>query len=155
MDTRALHELMRQKITKVVFEQMFREAGTYTVVPLRTDETSDALLPHRRHSYIRKILENLKAAPDFALISQDKTDVLVVEVAYTKKADSVWFADAAHSILRRWDPAYIFLATENGFYFESCAAVRKGNGSIKHLSERWIRRDIQDKYLDLLQDYIR
>ncbi|MCX7996530.1 MAG: hypothetical protein N2691_02080 [Patescibacteria group bacterium] len=155
METRALHRLIRRKITATVFEQMFREAGRYTVIPIGHADSIETLSEHKRHPYVRKILENLTAAPDYVLISQDKTDVMVVEVDYMRRIDRETIADRIHTILRRWDPSYLFLATGSGFYYENCTAIRAENGSIKRLTERWVRKDIQDKYYHLLEDYIR
>ncbi len=155
MDTRSLQTLMNQKIAKIIFEEMFREAGKYVVIPIGYDTTEPNLSPYKRHSYVKKILDNLKAAPDFVLISRDKTDVIVVEVEYIPKLVPDKLGDKVHTLLRRWDPSYVFLVTQTGFYFEHCSVVKAENGHIKTLSERWVRAEMQNKYLDLLHHYIR
>lgn len=155
MDTRTLHETMRKRISQIIFEQMMKEAGKYTVIPIGYDTTVPDLTPYKRHAYVKKILDNLKAAPDFVLISADKTDVIVVEVLYMEHLDTEQLADKVHTIVRRWDPSYVFLVTQQGFYFDNCTQIRAENGLIKSLSESWIRMDLQHKYLDLVHDYVR
>lgn len=154
MDTRSLQQLMNQKIAKIIFEEMFREAGKYVIIPIGFDSEPE-LSTYKRHSYIKKILDNLKTAPDFVLISRDKTDVIVVEVEYISTLVPDKLGDKVHTLLRRWDPSYVFLATQTGFYFEHCSVVKAENGHIKTLSERWVRAELQNKYLDLLHHYIR
>jgi hypothetical protein len=155
MDTASLRNVMNQKISELIFEQMFLEAGKYTIVPIGYDRTVPELSPFKRHVYVKKILDNLKAAPDFVLISQDKTDVIVVEVEYMPEFVPDKLGDMVHTILRRWDPSYVFLATQHAFYFEHCSVIKQENGHISSLSERWVRLDIQNKYLDLLHHYLR
>lgn len=155
MDTSSLQKLMNQKIAEIIFEQMFREVGKYVIIPIGYDNTVPELQSFKRHTYVKKILDNLKAAPDFVLISQDKTDVMVVEVEYMPTFVPEKLGDMVHIILRRWDPSYVFLVTQTGFYFEHCSTIKAENGHIKTLSERWARMDIQNKYLDLLHHYIR
>lgn len=155
MDTKQLQTLFNRKIAEVIFEQMFREAGKHIIVPIGYESTIPELIPFRRHTYVKKIIDNLKAAPDFVMISNDKTDVIVVEVAYVPEMLPSKLGDMVHTLLRRWDPSYVFLATQHGFYFEKSSEIKAENGHIKMLSERWIRREVQDKYLDLLHHYIR
>jgi hypothetical protein len=155
MQTAELKKLFNQKITEHIFQYMFREAGKYTVIPIGYEATAEELEPYKRHAYVRKVLDNLKAAPDFVLISKDKTDVIVVEVEYIAKAEPEDIGDMVHTVLRRWDPSYVFIATQTGFYFDSCNSVKAENGHIKLLSEHWVKMDMQHKYLELLHYYVK
>lgn len=155
MQTSELRRIFHQKIVEHVFQYMFREAGKYTVVPIGYEATTEELEPYKNHVYVRKVLNNLKAAPDFVLISKDKTDVIVVEVEYMPKMEPELVGDMVHTVLRRWDPSYLFIATQTGFYFDACSHIKADNGHIKLLSERWIKMDQQHKYLDLLHDFVR
>jgi hypothetical protein len=87
MQTSELRKVFHQKIAEHIFQYMFREAGKYTVIPIGYESTADELEPYKQHVYVRKVLNNLKAAPDFVLISKDKTDVIVVEVEYFPKME--------------------------------------------------------------------
>lgn len=155
METKALHTLFNRKISEIIFEQMFLESGKYTIVPIGYDRTVPELTPYKRHSYVKKVLDNIKAAPDFVLISKDKTDVIVVEVQYMPNLIPNKLGDIVHTLLRRWETSYVFLATQQAFYFEHCSVIKAENGHIKSLSERWVRMDVQNKYLELLHHYIR
>lgn len=155
MQIAELKHIFNQKISEHIFQYMFREAGKYTLIPIGYETTAENLEPYKRHTYVRKILNNLKAAPDFVLISQDKTDVIVVEVEYFPKMEPETVGDMVHTVLRRWDPSYVFIATQTGFYFDSCNSVKSENGHIKLLSEHWVKLELQHKYLDLLHYYVK
>lgn len=155
MQTAELKKVFNQKITEHIFQYMFRESGKYTVIPIGYEATVEELEPYKRHAYVRKVLNNLKAAPDFVLISKDKTDVIVVEVEYIAKPEPQDIGDMVHTVLRRWDPSYVFIATQTGFYFDSCNSVKAENGHIKLLSEHWVKMEAQHKYLELLHYYVK
>jgi hypothetical protein len=154
--TASIANAIRDRIVETVFEKMFREAGNHIVVPIGYDYTAPELAEHSRHPYVKKVLDNLRSAPDFVLISNDRTEVFVVEVQYRASPYPNDLEELAFSLLRRWDPSYIFLATPQGFYFDSCQGIReRGSSNIAHLSERWIRQEIQLKYLDILHHFVR
>lgn len=49
-----------------------------------------------------------------------------------------------------WNPSYIFLASESGFYFDSIHDVIENKGNINRLKHPNIPNKLQEKYLELL-----
>ena len=75
-------QLIKGKIAETIFEEMFRVSEEFTIIPVGYEHTTPILAQFQHHAQIKEVLENLKSAPDFALISQDKSQVYLVEVKY-------------------------------------------------------------------------
>ena|SRR3989338_3767030 len=58
-------------------------------------------------------------------------------------------------VFKRWPGAYIFLATQEGFFFGRCERIVEEDGAIEPLSTEWVNTNKQKEYLDLLCKYIR
>ena len=76
------HELIKGRIAETVFEQMIRYEGRYDVIPFGYEHTMPLLMQYQQLIEIKQVMENIKDAPDFALISNDKRKVYLVEVKY-------------------------------------------------------------------------
>jgi hypothetical protein len=61
----------------------------------------------------------------------------------------------ATEIFERWKLAHIFIATPTGFYFDFCTDLIKDNAVPTQLSEKLVSKELQEKYLGLLKDFIR
>jgi hypothetical protein len=153
MDINYTRNLIKGKITEVIFEEMFRSAEEFTVLPIGYEHTVPELAQYQHHVHIQKVLNNLRHAPDFALISQDKSNVFLVEVKYRTvyKEDDV--TRIAKDLYEKWNPIFLFLATKDNFYFESCKAIMENNGKASLLSDAWIKNEVQSQYLRLLQEF--
>ena len=68
-------DLIKGKIAEIVFEQMFREEGEFTILRLGYEYTSPQLAQYKNHIEVQQVLNTIKSAPDFALISHDKKRV--------------------------------------------------------------------------------
>ena len=73
-------DLIKGRIAETVFEQMIREEGRYTVIPFGYEHTMPTLAQYRDHAVLKQVMANISDAPDFALVSQDKKEVHLVEV---------------------------------------------------------------------------
>jgi len=155
MDISYTRNLIKGKITEVVFEEMLRPTGEFTVIPIGYEHTMPELAQYQHHVHIQKVLENIRHAPDFALISQDKTNVFLVEVKYRKEFNQKDLQDIAISLSEKWNPCFLFVASKEHFYFDSALDIQKNNGSIKKLTASWVTYDIQKNYLELLNEFIR
>ncbi len=51
---------------------MFIASNKFTVIPIGYAHTIPELAQYRHHIQIQQILNNIRNAPDYALISQDK-----------------------------------------------------------------------------------
>lgn len=145
--------LIKGKITETIFEEMFRTTGEFTILPTGYEHTIPELAQYQHHIQIQKVLENIRQSPDFILLSQDKTKVFLVEVKYRKNLITDEVCEIAKTTLELWNPSYLFVASMNGFYFSSCNNIQNNRG-IEALSDKWIERDIQKRYHELLNEFI-
>lgn len=145
-------ELIKGKIAEVVFEQMIREEGVYTTIPFGYEYTVPTLAQYQHLAEIKQVMNNIKDAPDFALISDDKSKVYLVEVKYRSVIDKDELKKIASNLLQRWNPSWIFLATKEGFYCAPSSAIAQG-GEISRLSSSWVSTERQCEYLKLLNEF--
>lgn len=153
MDRKYTEDLIKGKITEVIFEEMFRVSGEFTIIPLGYEHTTPILAQYQHLAHIQKVLDNIRHAPDFALISQDKTKVFIVEVKYRVELDNNEILKIAED-LHSWEPCFIFVATKDNFYFESVQEIARNKGNIKELTDSWISNEIQEESLYLLRKFI-
>lgn len=145
-------ELIKGRIAEVVFEQMVRDEGKYTVIPFGYEHTMPTLAQYRHLAGISKIMDNISDAPDFALISEDKTQVYLVEVKFRTGLVLEEIKRCAENLLKRWEYSWIFVATPKGFYCSMCKWIIRDN-NINILSEEWISKERQEEYLKLLNEF--
>lgn len=155
MDTNFSKDLIKGKIAEIIFEQMFREAGEYTIIPFGYENIVPELVNCGKSANAKKVIKNISSSPDFALISRNKESVFLVEVKYRHRLDKEEVKNLAEEQKFRWHPSWIFLATLDGFYFNSCSDIIKNNGEATVLKNGWIEKDLQDKYLKLLNEFER
>jgi len=145
--------LIKGKIAQIIFEQMFREQGEYTVIPFGYENILPEIFPQRNNfEGAQKAIDNIRNAPDYTLISAKKEKVYLVEVKYRRELNVEGIKDVAAKQMRRWNPSCIFVATQDGFYFDLCSAILKNN-KVSNLTERMISRELQSKYLQLLNEF--
>jgi hypothetical protein len=153
-----IRNLIKGKIIEVIFEQMMTHSKEFKVVPLGYEFTVPylALKKHDTHrKLINKITENLADAPDFLMFTESD-DVYLVEVKYRKHISDEEVLTMAKKVYGKWDYAWLFLATPNGFYFQPCSEIIKSEGHITPLLERWKHVDasVAQKYLQILGEFI-
>lgn len=146
--------LIKGKIAEVIFQQMFREQGGYTIIPFGYEYTVPQLTQcQNANPQARRVINNIKHAPDFALVSSDNQNVYLVEVKFMRQySEKYALADAKYQ-KDRWDPSYIFIATLEGFYFDSCTNIIARNGQAEKLSDNWVKHEIKLQSLELLLKY--
>ena len=144
-------KLIKGKIAETVFEQMMREKREYTVIPFGYEHTVPTLTQYRDIVEVKSIIDNIADAPDFALISEDRTKIYLVEVKYQKTFDIEQLKGFAQKSLGRWQYPWLFIATPQGFYYGICHEIIKGN--IKELPDSWASKECRDGYLELLNEF--
>ena len=145
--------LIKGKIAQIIFEQMFREQGEYTVIPFGYENILPEIFPQRNNfEGAQRAIDNIRHAPDYTLISAKKEKVYLVEVKYRKELNIEEIKSIAAKQIQRWNPSCIFVATQNGFYFDLCSAILRKN-NIQKLTETMVSREKQNKYLILLNDF--
>lgn len=146
-------ELIKGRIAEVIFEQMFRESGKFTILKAGYENTLPELAQYHHLVEVQKVLDNIRHSPDFILISQDKTEVYLVEVKYRAHPINGEVKEIAGSILEKWNPSWLFLASPSGFFFEPCHTIVNNKGNIGRLYDKWVDNDIQKSYLELLNQF--
>lgn len=146
-------QLIKGKVAEMIFDQMFRRVSTYTVIPFGYEAIIPELMQYAEREDRNVLMENIRNAPDFALVSHDPKSVLLVEVKYRTRIDMEEVKDTARRICRQWKLAQIFYATPNGFFFDSCSDI-EGQDSLTPLDTDTIPAEIQSEYIKLLKDFI-
>jgi len=147
--------LIKGKIAQIIFEQMFREQGEYTVIPFGYENILPEIFPQRNNfEGAQRAIDNIRHAPDYTLISAKKEKVYLVEVKYRRELNIEEIKNIAAKQIQRWHPSCIFVATQNGFYFDLCSSILK-RSNIQKLTDRMISKEIQDKYRILLNEFER
>jgi hypothetical protein len=154
MDLNYTRNLIKGKITEVIFEEMFRTSGEFDIIPIGYEHTTPILAQYQHHFEIRQVLDNIRNAPDFALISQDKTKVFLVEIKYREKMVKSNLLYIAEKTIGQYNPCFLFIATKDKFYFSPCKSVINSNGELEELRESWIKKEIQRSYLLLLKSFV-
>jgi len=147
-------DLVKGRIAETVFEQMYRDTGNFTVLEFGYEKIVPELVQGGYHER-DDIVETLRNAPDFAVIDNRKKHVRLIEVKYRRRFLSEETLATAERMQKTWNPSYLFIATLSGFYFDSIEYIIQRNGFITPLSDDEIPKDIQEKYLAVLQEFER
>src|SRR3989338_4763843 len=94
--------LIKGKIAEVIFEQMMREEKRYTIIPFGYEHTMPMLAHYQHLVEIKHIIKNISEAPDFVLISEDKSKLFLVEIKYQSKLNIDKLKDHANKLLGKW-----------------------------------------------------
>lgn len=148
--------LIKGKIGEAIFDQMLREQGNFTVIPFGYDRIIPEVSQHARKAKYQGVIDNIRSAPDFALVSHNREEVFLVEVKYrTDLGQSMeGLIEIAEKIQDKWQLVWMFVCTPEGFYFNRTSEIIK-NKKLTPMGEQWVCRDLQEKYLRLLRDFIR
>jgi hypothetical protein len=147
------HDIIKGRIAETIFEMMFRETGEYTILRFGYEYTLPELVQYKKYLRMPEALDNINNSPDFILVSKDRTKVYLVEVKYRTKIDYHEILKIAENTASRWHSPYLFLATPDRFYFEPCNTIKNKKGLIGELFESKIPKEIQEKYLKLLNEF--
>ena len=148
------HKLIKGKITELIFEQMFRNMGEFTVIPFGYESTLPEIAQNSNQVEYQFVLEQIRTAPDFAIVSHNKKKVFLVEVKYFNNHTEKEIKEVAEKIHNRWKVVWLFVATPQGFYFASCSKIIKNEGKISKLGTNWVNQELQDNFLWTLKDFI-
>lgn len=144
--------LVKGKIAETVFAQMLRETGEFTVLEFGYEK----VIPELIQSGISgedEMIETLRTAPDFAVINRLTKEVRLIEVKYRKNIRPSDIARLAKRMSESWNPSYLFVASESGFYFDDIAKIIENNGEISPLKHPQISDELQSQYLKILNDF--
>lgn len=146
-------QLIKGKIAEMIFDQMFRREKKFTVIPFGYEAIIPELMQYADKAKRRELIDNVRSAPDFALVTHSPEAVVLVEVKYRSRVDMVGIREHAEEICDRWKLVWLFVATPEGFYFDSCNELLRKN-ELSPLSDAVIPTVIQKEYLQLLREFI-
>lgn len=150
---RFTEDLIKGKIAETVFEQMFRASKKFIVHQFGYEHTLPELAQYQHLVEIQDVLKNIRNAPDFVLVTNDRKGVYLVEVKYRHERKDEEVRTIAEHILGTWNPSWLFVASPDGFFFSPCSSIVKQDGKIAPLAASWIPREEQKRYLALLDKY--
>lgn len=147
-------QLIKGKIAEMIFEQMLRDSGHFTVLGFGYEKVLPELMHRQADIEAKTTMEIIRRAPDFAIINNDSHEVHLIEVKFRSHNSPANILKIAQQLHASWKPAYLFLATPHGFYFGKTAEIIKAEGHIYPLDHPQISQDLQMKYLGLLNQFI-
>jgi len=144
--------LVKGKIAETVFSQMFRDSGNFTVLEFGYEKIVPELV-QQGYDEKSEILETLKTAPDFAVINKNSKEIRLIEVKYRHTLRDDDILKCAQRMLDSWNPSFLFLATQDRFYFDEVKTICDKKGVISLLDYSVVSKDLQDKYSKILKDF--
>jgi hypothetical protein len=144
--------IIKGKIAEIIFERMLREAGLFTVMHFGYEYILPELANGSKFDRETETMKVIRRAPDFAIINNETKKVHLIEVKYRSSRKNYDILNIALQMSEAWNPSYIFLATKEGFYFDSIKDVVKNKGEISELKHKNIPPELQKKYLKLLNE---
>ncbi len=144
--------LVKGKIAETVFAQMLRSTGFFTVLEFGYEKIIPELVG-RGKGGDSEMVETLRTAPDFAVINNMTKEVHLIEVKYRTRFTKQHVLDIAERMSRNWNPSYLFLASEDGFYFGEAKSLVGNGGDIKQLNHPQIPIEAQSEFLKILNDF--
>lgn len=146
--------LVKGRIAETLFEQMLRDAGSYTILSFGYEHIIPELAHRQNDIHAEETMEIIRVAPDFAVIDNDTHEVYLIEVKYMMNPSADWILADAKRMHQSWKPSYLFLSTPKGFYFDKASVVVQKGGVISALNLPKISKELQEKYTKLLNEFI-
>lgn len=150
------HELIKGKIAELIFAQMIRSTGTYTILEFGYEKTLPSLAQmHPKSPSSAETMEIIKRAPDFTIINHSSKEVHLIEVKYVHNLKDSNTLRTARIIEKSWKRAALFIATPSGFYFDTLENIIKNKGAITPFKHSKISQKTQAEYIALLNEFIK
>lgn len=146
--------LIKGKIGEMIFEQMLNEVDAFTVLSFGYENVLPELAQIQGEVNADAAMEAIRRAPDFVVINNETHDVYLVEVKYRTRMSLGDNLKEADRMFRSWKPAFLFLATPHGFYFDSAKNIVHSKGEMKPLGNEYFSKELQEKYITLLKEFI-
>lgn len=147
-------KLVKGRIAETLFEQMLRDAEAFTILEFGYEKVLPELAHRLKDTNEEETMKIIRRAPDFAVIDNASHDVFLIEVKYLMHPNENLILQNALKIHEYWKPAYLFLATPSGFYFEKASEIINTNGKMKHFNHLKVPLELQNKYINLLNELI-
>lgn len=148
------HELVKGKIAEIVFEQMIHNTKGYTILEFGYEKVVRQLAKERKSEEAKDTIEIIRRAPDFAIINEETHDISLIEVKYMNNPTSQRVLAAAQDIKKSWKKSCLFVASPNGFYFDTVDNIIQNKGSIRPFTHKMISEITQKRYLEIMNEFI-
>ncbi len=150
--------LIKGKIAEIVFEQLLRDLGGYTVLNFGYEKVLPELSKYVSEKFdekkeIDRTLNVIRRAPDYAVISHAKKKVTLIEVKWMTNISTAKVLDIAVSMSESWNPSGLFIATPEGFYFDEIEDIINKKGIIREYSHPNLTEAKKQKYIKILNDF--
>lgn len=147
-------KLVKGRIAETLFEQMLRDTGCFTILAFGYESVIPELAHRQNDIRAQETMEIIRRAPDFAVINNKTHDVHLIEVKYMMRPKKEWILRDANRMFESWKPSYLFLATPEGFFFDKASTIIETRGEVKSLNHPQIPKELQEKYIKLLNEFI-
>jgi hypothetical protein len=148
------HELIKGKIAEIIFEQMIHSTKGYTILEFGYEKVVRQLAKERKNENAKSTIEIIRRAPDFAVINENTHEITLIEVKYMNDPKSARVLRAAKDIKKSWKKASLFVASPDGFYYDSVDDIIANKGSIQDFKHSSIPTKKMSQFLDLLNEFI-
>ena len=149
------YQLIKGRVTETIFEQMLREAKCFTILAFGYENTLPELMHRQQDMQTQQTMDIIRRAPDFVVINDETHDVHLIEVKYRKHIVENYTLGIAQRMFESWKPSYLFLASQDGFYFGKVSDIVRDGGKISPLVHKNLPQELQNKYLALLKEFIK
>ncbi len=142
--------LIKGRAAETIFAQMLRETKKFTVLEFGYEKIVPELV---QSDFVNdQTIETIRRAPDFAVINRGTKEVKLIEVKFQKRLSESFTLIAARKMMEAWNPSYLFIVSEDGFFFDDIKTIVENNGKISPLNHPFISKELQEKYLNLLRE---
>ncbi len=146
--------LIKGKIAENIFDLMIRETKKFTVLHSGYENTLPEVAQYINGMTAKDALKTLRETPDFILISNDQERIYVIEVKYYQLLNHNRLYQDAVEMLENWNPSYLFVLSDNQFYFDSAGKVKDNFGKINPLPTDLVPAPLQEKYKHLAHYFL-
>lgn len=147
--------LIKGQIAETVFEQMLRATKKFTVLSFGYEKILPEIIRMNDMNFDDETYKTIRRAPDFAVIDNVTKNVSLIEVKYRRIYTREAISIIAKKIDESWNPSFLFLATQNGFYYGNVQEIIKNSGEINPLPDEMISKKSQNEYLKLIHKFER
>lgn len=147
-------QLIKGKVAELIFEQMLRDSGKFTVLNFGYEKVLPELAQRQRTIEAEATMEIIRTAPDYAVINHVSKEVSLVEVKYRTRKSKADVLKQAEHMLESWKTAHLFIATPTGFYSDDVEEIVRRGGEISELKHPHISAELQVKYIKLMMEFM-
>lgn len=150
--------LIKGKIAEIVFEQILREIGGYTVLNFGYEKVLPELSKFVTDKVASKdeldrTLDIIRRAPDYAVINHKLKKVSLIEIKWMTVITTNKVLQIAEKMSDSWNPSSLFIATPENFFFGEIEDIIKSKGQIEQFVHPKFDNTLKIKYLKIINDF--